>query len=185
MTSHRIQYARFEKAFLSFLSDLDWQTVSGEGEPEELKSKVAELTRISDELATAKARCAAREAAMADEMDVAMLRVLAAQLAKFEAQAADLEIAREAVASEVESIKTKLATMDSPEKLLALISDTANNDVRLRLRSEIRRRVSRIDLHFGLDGFKCVAEVKFINGIVRGFVITDKVTLVIRAEGTI
>jgi len=165
---------------LSFLSDLDWQTVSGEGEPEELKAKVARLTEVTNDLATAKARCAAREAAMADEMDVAMLRVLAAQLAKFEAQAADLEVAHE-----VEALRTKLATMESPEELLALISDTANNDVRLRLRTEIRRRISRIDLNFGLDGFKCVAEVKFINGIVRGFVITDKVTLVIRAEGTI
>jgi len=75
--------------------------------------------------------------------------------------------------------------MDSPEKLLALISDTANNDVRLRLRSEIRRRVSRIDLHFGLDGFKCVADVKFINGIVRGLIIDEKRTLVIKGEGII
>jgi DNA invertase Pin-like site-specific DNA recombinase len=185
MTNHRIRYDRFEKAFLSFLSDLDWKAVSGEGEPEELKVKVAKLTEVTNDLATAKARCAAREAAMADEMDVAMLRVLAAQLAKFEAQVADLETAHEAIAHEVESLRAKLATMDSQEELLALISDTANNDVRLRLRTEIRRRVSRIELNFGQDGFNVVAEVKFINGIIRGFVITDKVTLVIRAEGTI
>jgi hypothetical protein len=188
----RLRYDRFESAFLNFLSDLDWKAVSGEGEPEELKAKVANLSRISDELATAKARCAARETAMADEMDSATLKVLASQLAKFEAQAADLEVAREAAANEVESIKAKLATMDSPEKLLALISDTANNDVRLRLRSEIRRRVQKINLHFYQKGeeehetgFKCVADVQFVNGIVRGFIITEKATLVIRAEGTI
>jgi hypothetical protein len=42
---------------------------------------------------------------------------------------------------EVESLRTKLATMDSPEELLALISDAANNDVRLRLRTKMRRRI--------------------------------------------
>jgi DNA invertase Pin-like site-specific DNA recombinase len=183
--SHRLRYDRFEKAFLSFLSDLDWKAVSGEGEPEELKAKVAELTRINDELATAKARCAAREAAMADEMDVAMLRVLAAQLAKFEAQGTDLQVAREAAAHEVESIRTKLATMDSPEKLLALLKDTENNDVRLRLRTEIRKRISRIDFHFGLDGFKCVVNVKFINGILRMMIIGETGILTLKGEGTI
>ena len=183
--NRRLRYDRFEAAFLNFLTDLDWKAVSGEGEPEELKQKVANLSRITDELATAKARCAARETAMADEMDSATLKVLAAQLSKFEAQAADLEVAREAAAHEVESIKAKLATMDSPEKLLALISDTANNDVRLRLRSEIRRRISRINLHFGLDGFKCVVDVKFINGIIRALIIGEKTTLVIKGEGTI
>src|ERR1700719_3441826 len=42
---------------------------------------------------------------------------------------------------EVESLPTKL---DSPEELLALISDAANNDVRLRLRTEIRRRIKKL-----------------------------------------
>jgi hypothetical protein len=36
----------------------------------------------------------------------------------------------EELSHEVESLRTKLATMDSPEELLALISDAANNDVR-------------------------------------------------------
>jgi DNA invertase Pin-like site-specific DNA recombinase len=183
--NRRLRYDRFEKAFLNFLTDLDWKAVSGEGEPEELKQKVAKLTEVTNDLATAKARCAARTAAMDGEMDVAMLKVLAAQLAKFEAQATDLEVAREAAAHEVESLKNKLATMESPEELLALISGAANNDIRLRLRSEIRRRISRIDLHFGLDGFKAVADVQFVNGVIRALIFTDKATLVIRGEGTI
>lgn len=186
---HRLRYDRFEKAFLSFLGELDWHAVSGEGEPEELKAKVARLTEVTNDLATAKARCAAREAAMADEMDVAMLRVLAAQLAKFEAQAADLEVSRETIAREVESIRTKLATMDSPEKLLALITDTANNDVRLRLRSEIRRRVSRIEINFEtpmslvghpdlppIEGTHPMITVHFING-------TQRVMIPLKEEG--
>jgi hypothetical protein len=114
-----------------------------------------------------------------------MLRVLAAQLAKFEAQGTDLQVAREAAAHEVESIRTKLATMDSPEKLLALLKDTENNDVRLRLRTEIRKRISRIDFHFGLDGFKCVVNVKFINGILRMMIIGETGILTLKGEGTI
>jgi hypothetical protein len=46
--------------------------------------------------------------------------------------------------TKVESLRTKLATMDSPEELLALISDAANNDVRLRLRTEIRGRIRKL-----------------------------------------
>ena len=38
--NRRLRYDRFEKAFLNFLTDLDWKAVSGEGEPEELKQKV-------------------------------------------------------------------------------------------------------------------------------------------------
>ena len=181
---HSLRYDQFETAFLNFLTELDWKAVSGEGEPEDLKQKVANLSRITDELATAKARCAAREELTADATGDTLM-ILLEQLTKFRAEAADLEVAREAAANEVESIRTKLATMDSPEKLLALISDTANNDVRLRLRSEIRRRISRIELSFGLDGFKCVADVKFINGSLRALILGEKKTLVIRAEGTI
>jgi hypothetical protein len=96
-----------------------------------LKSKVANLSRITDELATAKARCAAREAAMADEMDVAMLKILAAQLAKFEAQAADLEAVREAVAlTAVESFISKKVSPPSS-------SSAATKSIRLH-RGEIR-----------------------------------------------
>jgi hypothetical protein len=50
----------------------------------------------------------------------------------------------EELSHEVESLPTKLTTMDSPEELLALISDAANNDVRLRLRTEIRRRIKKL-----------------------------------------
>jgi len=50
----------------------------------------------------------------------------------------------EELSHEVESLRTKLATMDSPEELLALISDAANNDVRLRLRTEVRRRIRKL-----------------------------------------
>jgi hypothetical protein len=50
----------------------------------------------------------------------------------------------EELSHEVESLPTKLTTMDSPEELLALISDAANNDVRLRLRTEIRRRIRKL-----------------------------------------
>jgi hypothetical protein len=44
----------------------------------------------------------------------------------------------EELSHEVESLRTKLA------ELLALISDAANNDVRLRLRTEIRRRIKKL-----------------------------------------
>jgi hypothetical protein len=38
----------------------------------------------------------------------------------------------------------EVTELDSPEELLALISDAANNDVRPRLRTEIRRRIRKL-----------------------------------------
>jgi hypothetical protein len=89
--------------------------------------------------------------------------------------------------------------MYSPESLLALIRSTApeSNDARLRLRSEIRKRISRIDVTFNAtiktagqipspieitdsDGEslvnfetnqsgegKTVAKVSFVNGVAK------------------
>jgi hypothetical protein len=133
---------------------------------------------FSDELATAKERCAVRKRAMRDEMNDKRLLILTDQRVEFQAEATELESAREVMAHEVESIRARLATMDSPEKLLALISDPANNDVRLRLRAEIRRKISRIDVRFGLDGIPAVADVKFINGLIAGIIFVDKRTTV-------
>ena len=41
-------------------------------------------------------------------------------------------------------------------------------EMRLKLKSEIRKRISRIEVSFGLDGFEAVADVKFINGVQPG-----------------
>jgi hypothetical protein len=170
--SHRLRYDRFEKAFLEFLGDLDWRTVAGEGEPAEVKTKAAQLNSLTNDLATLKAKMAARTAVMEETLDPGALKVLAGQVAKFEEQAAELEKTRQMVAVEVGNMRMRLASMDSAEELLHLIrfNTPEANDVRLRLRSEIRRKVSRIELHFdtGLEGVvDADADIWLINGAHR------------------
>jgi len=48
--SNRMRYDHFEKAFLGFLTDLDWRSVAGESEPAEVKEKQADLDRMSAEI---------------------------------------------------------------------------------------------------------------------------------------
>ena len=60
--------------------------------------------------------------------------------------------------------RSRATALESPEDLLALIR-SGDPEMRLKLKSEIRKRISRIEVSFGLDGFEAVADVKFINGV--------------------
>jgi hypothetical protein len=55
---------------------------------------------------------------------------------------------------------SRATALESPEDLLALIR-SGDPGMRLKLKSEIRKRISRIEVSFGLDGFEAVADVKF------------------------
>ena len=59
--------------------------------------------------------------------------------------------------------RSRVTALESPEALLALIR-SGDPEMRLKLKAEIRKRISRIEVSFGLDGFEAVADVKFING---------------------
>ena len=48
--SRRIRYDLLETAFLSYLQDLDWKAVSGEGDTKELTSARANLAEIASEI---------------------------------------------------------------------------------------------------------------------------------------
>ena len=63
--------------------------------------------------------------------------------------------------------RSRATALESPEDLLAIIR-SGDPEMRLKLKSEIRKRISRIEVSFGLDGFEAVADVKFINGGAAG-----------------
>ena len=65
------------------------------------------------------------------------------------------------------------------EDLLALIR-SGDPEMRLKLKAEIGKRVSRIEISFGLDGFQAVADVKFINGVQRGIILDGERALFLR-----
>ena len=65
----------------------------------------------------------------------------------------------------VEAIKAQSTALDTPERLLELIraKTPQANDVRLRLRMEIRKRVSRIEIRWNKNG-TIFCRIIFVNG---------------------
>jgi hypothetical protein len=181
--ANRVRYDHFEKAFLGFLYDLDWRAVAGESEPEEtvqlkadLDSKASEIDRTS--------RLLERNRRLIDDPDTRLSTMLLESVSSAETRLAELLSRREKTNLNLERLRASSATIASAETLLAAITSRGqdSNDVRLRLRTEIRKRVSRIDLRFGVEIItttgeaianvqpgtaKVVARIQFVNGVTR------------------
>jgi DNA invertase Pin-like site-specific DNA recombinase len=165
---HTMRYATFERAFLQFVAELDWHSVIAKGTPQELTIALAEQNELTNTVVTLKSQIASKELAMesADAAaSVVLARVAASLGAKLEAAETSLKAAR----ATVDSIKSKLATLESPARLLELLRETDNADIRRKLKSEISRRVSAINLDFShtkLNPVKSVeVEIEFVNGV--------------------
>jgi DNA invertase Pin-like site-specific DNA recombinase len=180
MLNHRIRYSRFETAFLAFLNDLDWRSVASESEPAELVQAQKELEKAQEELSKNNRLIDSRNRALAEETDVNVIRTLSRQLTEYESRVSPLAERLNAAELKVESVRSRLATVSAPDKLLDLIRQNSPeaNDIRLRLRAEIRKRINRIDLTFGatiLGGGagvepgtgRIVAKTQFVNGAQR------------------
>ena len=74
--------------------------------------------------------------------------------------------------------RSRATALESPEDLLAIIR-SGDPEMRLKLKSEIRKRISRIEVSFGLDGFEAVADVKFIDGVQRGIILDGERVLLL------
>ena len=169
----RIKYKKFETAFLGFLKDLDWKSVAGASESDEEKAARAALEAVLSDLDRTARRIASKTEAMDDEeLDAGALRVLAGAVAKDEARVTSLEAEKTRLQLIVEAARAQSGTLHSPEALLSLIT-AGDNETRLRLRAEIRRRISRIEFTFGFSfaglgaGGWTKVRIRFINGTER------------------
>jgi hypothetical protein len=100
---------------------------------------------------------------------MATLKVFASQIAKAEAAIATLTEQKEALQTEVDTARAACEALYTPERLLELVrqaDSSAAYDLRLRLKSEIAKRVSKIDMDFG----KWQAVITLSNGF-REFVL--------------
>jgi hypothetical protein len=170
----RIKYKKFETAFLGFLKDLDWKSVAGASESDEEKAAKEELETVLGELDRTTHRIAAKTKAMDGDLDEGTLRVLASGIARDEARVTDLEADRTRLQLTVEAARAKSTALYTPEALVDLIraGTPEANEARLRLRSEIRKRVERIEFIFtaryripGITGIG--VRIEFVNGEVR------------------
>jgi hypothetical protein len=92
---------------------------------------------------------------------------------------------RAKLVSSIDFIRTKASTLYNPQDLMAIIrgDSVKSNEVRLRLRAEIRKRVERIDIAFNAEIISAppnrtianvtpgkgnvVARVRFVNGVTK------------------
>ena len=161
---HFLHYDRFEQAFLQFIQDLDWKTIAGETESDEVKVAQRKLEAVLADLDKTARLIAKRTAEMEDpDLDSATVKVLAGQIAKATARVVELEMEKDKLNLTVQAARARCEALHTPEELLKLIGQ---NDLRLRLRAEIRKRIARIDFDFS-SGNGPVCFIWFVNQINR------------------
>jgi DNA invertase Pin-like site-specific DNA recombinase len=169
-----LRYDRFETAFRAFLAAQDWKAISRYAESAELKAAQADLDQVLTDLdKTSRAILTANSAidnldqnVELDEADkVATLSVLASRVAKHEITLRALTEQRNALQARVDAERSKCEALQCPEELLSLI-EARDPETLLKLKDQIARRVSRIDIDFepNLEGVLAIATVTFVNG---------------------
>jgi hypothetical protein len=169
--SNYLRCDKFEIAFLGFLSDLDWHSLAGKRNrrrERQLRRSWKPFSRKSTVVAdgwpssgpwSAREASPTRSSAAVDSEEARQAGIFTGRKEKF---AASLPMAR-----------SRAMALESPEDSLAIIR-SGDPEIRLKLKSEIRKRVSRTEVSCGLDGFEAAAEVKFINGVQRGIILDGK-----------
>jgi hypothetical protein len=99
---------------------------------------------------------------------VGTIRVLAGKVAKGESNLADMSQRRDSLQASVNAAISKCAAVYDPAPLIDLIKQQTPeaNEVRLKLRAEIRKRVYRIGVIFYPNGTIGFA-IDYVNGVRR------------------
>jgi hypothetical protein len=164
---NRVRYDLFETEFFRYLKDdLDWRAVAGEKESTALKQARNELNCVRAELDQTEHLLARRtEQAKDPNLPDAVVAEYLTQMADARSRIAILteqEYRLEGLVS-LESMKAE--ALHTPERLLAMIR-AGDPAMRLSLRAEIRRVISRIELDFAIEPDINV-KVRFVNDATR------------------
>jgi DNA invertase Pin-like site-specific DNA recombinase len=175
---HRISYTLFEKGFLQYLDQLDITTILDPVDSTDLRHAEKEIGQLA--LAIERGEMETRK--LTDLLLDTPSTTLKKQLLQTEAQIEKDKTAREAAVAQLEELKRKHADLLDTSIVYSKIAQARDLETRTRLRAEIRRKVSQIELDFrgkltippeieaklaGLNPFKpeqitCV--IKFVNG---------------------
>jgi len=164
---NRIRYDLFEKSFLSYLTEADWKTISGEKETEDLKKARAELNLVRAELDQANRLLAKRTDQMNDpDLPDAVAKEFASQIVAVRSRIATLSAQENRLDATVALESRKAEALSSPEKLIAMIK-AGDQAMRLSIRTGLQRMISRIDLDFAIEPDRITITVTFINDAKR------------------
>jgi Resolvase, N terminal domain/Recombinase len=166
--SNRVRYDLFETDFLRYLKDeVDWKAVAGEKETEELKRMWKELDQVRSELDRANRLIARRSDQMNDpDLSDAVAKEFASQIVDTRSKVATLTELEYRLEGKISLESMKADALYSPEHLIALIR-SGDPATRLKLRTELQRRISRISLNFASVPGRIAIVVRFINDVER------------------
>jgi hypothetical protein len=101
-----------------------------------------------------------------------------------QARLADCTRKHENLAAGLAAARSRATALESPEDLLAVMR-SGDPEMRLKLKAEIRKRISRIEVSFDCDGFQAVCDIEFINGMQRGIILDGERVLLLHVEGSL
>jgi hypothetical protein len=161
--SNRIRYDLFEKTFLGYLTEADWKAIAGEKETENLKKARLDLNIVMAELDKVERLLARRtEQALNPDLPDAVVAEYLTQVANPRSAIATLTGQQYRLESLISMESARSAALETPEKLVALIT-VGDPAMRLALRAELQRVISRIDFDFAIDPDRITITVTFIN----------------------
>ena len=172
---HQIRYDWFERAFRSFIrTNIDWHSVIAQGKPKELQTTESEQSKLANTVATLKSQIASKTALFV-EATGSQEKILLGVIDGLQTKLASAEANLKSVTATVDELKAKLANLESPERLFELLDASDNADTRRKLKVEISKVVSRIDLRWCIWGGVKEVEVAVIlvNGVKAEYLIID------------
>jgi hypothetical protein len=165
-----VVYADFEKAFLNWLDQLDWTEIIDIADSSEIKQLEEEVSIFDLQISRA-------ETERQKLVDIILTlstpaKALNERLLNLEARVASDRTAKESSEKRLTNAKNKHRDLLDESVLYVALSKTKDLETRSRLRQEIRRKVSRIDIHFdktakSFMGADALAKVHFANGVER------------------
>jgi DNA invertase Pin-like site-specific DNA recombinase len=168
---NRINYSIFEDAFLHFLDALDWRALQGGTETAELKTANSRLNKLL--LDREKNQRMLDRLAMLLLADDEPPKTLLAQLKECEQKEQELIRKNEAFSAEIARLKSQHSLIADPAELRAALRNSNDLVTRVRLREEIRKRLSEIKMYFRFKPL-IITDIEFVNGSKRQIVFWPK-----------
>jgi len=178
--SHYVRSDKFERAFLAFLDDLDWKAIANESASAETIAAEKELETVLAQHDDSSRKIASLQALVdAGTFSAALFT----QLDKENIRHAELNERKAALMAKVESARAKDAVLHNVEDLREALQRGDSPDARMRLRSEIHKRVASINFSFdsmmlggSIHGEKHpLADIRFVNGARRLIILRDDI----------
>jgi DNA invertase Pin-like site-specific DNA recombinase len=166
---NRIRYSHLEEGVLEFLDLLDWKAVAGESEPLDMKEKQKELDSVKTEIYQTEQLIIKWEKEAREMPDS---KSLFRAIDGAEEELATLATRRDTLISEIEAIRIETEALHNINELQGLIRENNSeaHEVRMQLKAEIRKRITKIGLQFfrsHVAGKVILGTITFINGTTR------------------